>query len=156
MDAPLDQLTDKEKAALRLILQGHDAKSMARELGLSVHTINDRLRAARRKLGVTSSREAARLLREAEGAAPQSLVHTPLGDASAVPEGAGSPQPATDRPARRPRAPLIATGVIVMTILLAALALRLVPEAMTDQGPGTSARQQDQHCLLYTSDAADE
>lgn len=31
-----------------------------------------------------------------------------------------------------------------MTILLAALALRLVPEAMTDQGPGTSARQQDQ------------
>ena len=43
-------LTDKEKEALRLLLAGHDAKSSARELGISVHTVNDRLRNARRKM----------------------------------------------------------------------------------------------------------
>ncbi|MDQ2763305.1 MAG: LuxR C-terminal-related transcriptional regulator, partial [Pseudomonadota bacterium] len=42
-------LSDKEKQTLRLIVRGHDAKSIARSLGLSVHTINERLRDARRK-----------------------------------------------------------------------------------------------------------
>lgn len=60
-------LTEKEKQTLRLIVRGHDAKSVARSLGLSVHTINERLRDARRKMAVSSSREAARLLLEAEG-----------------------------------------------------------------------------------------
>lgn len=49
-------LSAREKEALRLLLVGHDAKSIANTLGLSVHTINDRLRDARRKLGVSSSR----------------------------------------------------------------------------------------------------
>ena len=44
-------LSEREKEALRLLLVGHDAKSIATMLGLSVHTINDRLRDARRKLG---------------------------------------------------------------------------------------------------------
>ena len=60
MTTGLDALTKKEKQTLRLILRGHDAKSAARELSLSLHTVNERLREARRKLGVTSSREAAR------------------------------------------------------------------------------------------------
>ncbi|MEM7779081.1 MAG: DUF4019 domain-containing protein [Pseudomonadota bacterium] len=67
----VDQLTDKEKEALRLLLVGHDAKSSANELDISVHTVNDRLRAARRKLSVSSSREAARILGAAEGQTPQ-------------------------------------------------------------------------------------
>ena len=62
-------LTEKEKQTLRLIVCGHDAKSVARSLGLSVHTINERLRDARRKMAVSSSREAARLLLDAEGGA---------------------------------------------------------------------------------------
>ncbi len=62
----LGALTEKEKATLRLIVRGHDAKSIARTLDLSVHTINERLREARRKVEVSSSREAARLLFEAE------------------------------------------------------------------------------------------
>ena len=37
-------LTEKEKQTLRLLLAGHDAKSMARKLDLSVHTVNERLR----------------------------------------------------------------------------------------------------------------
>ena len=51
-------LTEKEKQTLRLIVRGHDAKSTARNLGLSVYTINERLRDARRKMAVSSSREA--------------------------------------------------------------------------------------------------
>lgn len=64
-----DSLNEREKEALRLLRAGHDAKSAARLLDVSVHTLNDRLREARRKLGVTSSREAARLLGEAEAPA---------------------------------------------------------------------------------------
>ena len=62
MTLSIDALTEKEKDALRLLLRGHDAKSSAQALGLSVHTVNERLREARRKLGTTSSREAARRL----------------------------------------------------------------------------------------------
>jgi DNA-binding CsgD family transcriptional regulator len=83
MNANYPTLTEKEKQTLRLLVSGHEAKSMARELGLSVHTVNERLRDARRKMAVSSSREAARLLREAERDAPQSLGDKHLGDASA-------------------------------------------------------------------------
>lgn len=72
-------LTDKEREALRLILVGHDAKSTARTLDISVHTVNDRLRNARRKLSVSSSREAARILGAAEAGAPQNLAHAGIG-----------------------------------------------------------------------------
>lgn len=79
-------LTEKEKETLRLLVDGYDAKSMARHLGLSVHTINERLRDARRKMATSSSREAARLARAAEQDTPQSLGDTKLGD---VPAGGG-------------------------------------------------------------------
>ena len=59
-------VSEREKETLRLLLCGHDAKSIALTLGLSVHTVNERLREARRKLGVGSSREAARLLAQVE------------------------------------------------------------------------------------------
>jgi len=57
----LARLSERERQVLRLLSQGHDAKSAARSLDVSVHAVNERLREARRKLGVTSSREAARL-----------------------------------------------------------------------------------------------
>lgn len=80
-------LTEREKETLRLLVNGYDAKSMARHLGLSVHTINERLRDARRKMAVSSSREAARQLREAELVTPLSRGDKQLGDAPA-PEAA--------------------------------------------------------------------
>jgi DNA-binding CsgD family transcriptional regulator len=80
----LQALTEKEKETLRLLVDGHDAKSMARHLGLSVHTINERLRDARRKMSASSSREAARQLREIERQDPQFLADRGLGDAAAV------------------------------------------------------------------------
>jgi len=52
---------------LRLLVRGHDIKSIARELSISITAANERLRSARLKLGVSSSREAARILVAAEG-----------------------------------------------------------------------------------------
>jgi DNA-binding CsgD family transcriptional regulator len=60
-------LTSKECDALRLLAGGHDVKSAAATLGISAHTLGERLREARRKTGSSSSRGAARLLAAAEG-----------------------------------------------------------------------------------------
>lgn len=86
-----DALTQKEKETLRLLVGGHDAKSIARHLGLSVHTVNERLRDARRKMGTSSSREAARLLLDVEGNTPKLLGDKRFGDASAPAPVEGSP-----------------------------------------------------------------
>lgn len=58
----LAALTDAELEILQLLAAGHTAKSIAAELGRSESSINERLRDARRKTGVGSSRELARLL----------------------------------------------------------------------------------------------
>lgn len=115
-------LSEKEKQTLRLIVRGHDAKSMARYLGLSVHTVNERLRDARRKLEVTSSREAARRLFNAEGAGPQSLVDNGIGEATA-PSTMENVVTAGNRQAPPQRAALIITGAVIMSIILGLLAL---------------------------------
>ncbi len=57
-----DALTDKELEILRLLAGGHTVKSIAARLERSEASINERLREARRKTGVGSSRELARLL----------------------------------------------------------------------------------------------
>ena len=126
MTTGLDALTAKEKDALRLLLRGHDAKSSARELGLSVHTVNERLRDARRKLGVTSSREAARRLLAEEDETPELLGDKALGDASAAPAAAPMAASATRWWAGR-RLALPALGVLVMSSILAALLLPASP-----------------------------
>lgn len=55
-------LSDKELEVLRLLAAGHTVKSIAASLGRSEASINERLRDARRKTGVGSSRELARLI----------------------------------------------------------------------------------------------
>lgn len=55
-------LTEKELEILRLLAAGHTVKSIAAGLGRSETSINERLRDARRKTGIGSSRELARLL----------------------------------------------------------------------------------------------
>lgn len=59
-----DALNEKELEILRLLAGGHTVKSIAAGLGRSEASINERLREARRKTGVGSSRELARLLAE--------------------------------------------------------------------------------------------
>ncbi len=140
-------LTEKEKQTLRLIVRGHDAKSSARDLGLSVHTINERLRDARRKLAVSSSREAARILLAAEGGgvptAPDSVGDTPIGgDADpAREEQETAPVIGVGRAYRHPR---ILIGGLLMTFTLALLALVALPQdAPAPPGPAVAAETPD-------------
>ena len=119
MSAGLEELTEKEKQVLRLLAAGHSAKSAAAELDLSVYTINDRLRDARKKLGVTSSREAARLLAEYEPPAPQKLAPKEIGisqEASRVDVG----QHQQPRAASRNTAVWIAGVALMISIAVAA------------------------------------
>lgn len=109
-------LSQKERETLRLILGGHDAKSAARHLGLSVHTVNERLRDARRKLGVSSSREAARRLRAFEGAAPDNLGDSAFGDAPATAEATEARQPIAGE-GMGLRAGWVIGGLIMSTLL---------------------------------------
>jgi len=124
MPARCDALSEKEKQTLRLIVRGHDAKSMARHLGLSVHTVNERLRDARRKLEVSSSREAARLLFDAEGAGPQNLADEEFGDAADSTNVEQDAIPRTGR-GRTQLAAWITAGVVVMSIIIGMFALSL-------------------------------
>lgn len=58
----IDSLSAKELEILQLLAMGHTGKSMAARLGQSEAAINERLRDARRKTGVGSSRELARIV----------------------------------------------------------------------------------------------
>lgn len=126
-------LTEKEKQTLRLIVRGHDAKSTARHLGLSVHTINERLRDARRKLAVSSSREAARMLLEREGADPDFVTDKEFGEAE---PGRDIEQ---DSPEQARRLARIGTGAVIMSLALGLLALVAAPQFAATQNGGTSA-----------------
>lgn len=64
----LNNLTTSERDVLALLSRGYDVKASAQELGITQSAATERLRSARRKLGVTSSREAARLLVQSENA----------------------------------------------------------------------------------------
>lgn len=61
-DSQLAALSARELEILRLLTAGHTVKTIAARLGRSEASINERLRDARRKTGVGSSRELARLL----------------------------------------------------------------------------------------------
>lgn len=58
----LDRLNPTERELLILLGRGHTAKSIATLKGVSVAAVNERFRSARRKTGLASSREIARLL----------------------------------------------------------------------------------------------
>lgn len=67
LDSPdLHRLSAAEREVLALLAAGHTAKSIATLTGRSEGAVNERLRDARRKTGVGSSRELARLLRQQE------------------------------------------------------------------------------------------
>jgi len=142
----IQTLTEREKDTLRLLLAGHDAKSIARRLDLSVHTINERLRDARRKLGVASSREAARLLHEAERATPEDLGDKPLGVTGAA---AGVlPTGAADRGRNGPsRIAWLSGGMLIMSLIISALALVAITHSGTvpagDAAGGSAATSAD-------------
>lgn len=133
-------LTQKEKQTLRLIVRGHDAKSIARHLGLSVHTVNERLRDARRKMAVSSSREAARRVFEAEGDSPAFLAPDLVGD-NGLGEAANRNEAQPSATPRTTRRGLVwaSTGVVIMSLILAALALSSSPPVMAPSSASATA-----------------
>lgn len=53
------QLTDKQREALNLLIQHKTSKEISRKLGISPHTVDQRIEAAKRKFGVGSRGELA-------------------------------------------------------------------------------------------------
>ncbi len=60
------ELTEGQKACLRLVDDHHTSKEIARILGISPFTVDQRLDAARRKLGAASRKDAAKLFAAVE------------------------------------------------------------------------------------------
>ena len=126
-------LTEKEKETLRLMGRGHDAKSMARHLGLSVHTVNERLRAARQKLSVSSSREAARRLLDSESQAPDFRGDRILGEAGTRP--ALAQEGTAIAPGGRAHRPQWIAAGVTMSVILGIAALALQPQSASTTAP---------------------
>ncbi|MEI9903975.1 MAG: helix-turn-helix transcriptional regulator [Asticcacaulis sp.] len=84
-------LTPRQREILRLVARNLQVKEIARELGISERTVKTHTDAARRRLGVATSREAARLVMayEAEhGIVPEG--HRPPGTMDDQPQPAAS------------------------------------------------------------------
>jgi DNA-binding CsgD family transcriptional regulator len=144
MSEGLQALTEREKETLRLLLGGHDIKSIAARLGLSVHTVNERLREARRKLGASSSRQAARLLADAEhGGHKFSGDPHFSGDRDfGVAGGAvrASHQGHSHRPAGRGRTlAWLGGGMLIMSLLIAAVVISAALHGGEVSAPAASA-----------------
>ena len=74
----MSRLNESERTVLRLLAEGHTAKSIATTIGSTTAAVNERLREARRKTGLGSSRELARLLRAQEACDEQIGVSSVL------------------------------------------------------------------------------
>ena len=59
-------LSDGQKACLRLVAQGMSSKEIAKALGLTPQTVDTYVKTSMARLGVTSRREAARILAASE------------------------------------------------------------------------------------------
>lgn len=87
--AAVETLTHRQKEILRLISQHMQAKEVARELNISERTVKTHTDAARKRLGVASSRDAARLLAEHDAASTTTHASAPApapADHGIVPE----------------------------------------------------------------------
>ncbi|MEK7343182.1 MAG: helix-turn-helix transcriptional regulator [Pseudomonadota bacterium] len=97
----LPALSEGEKQCLRLVAQGFNSKEIARQLQVSEHTVDQRVRTSLRKFGVPSRKEAARLFVSGYQQPPQfdtyqPLIHQSERLASGPPAAATLAQP--DRP----------------------------------------------------------
>ncbi|MBD3774705.1 MAG: histidine kinase [Rhodobacteraceae bacterium] len=126
--AAIARLTEREKDCLRRWLSHATAKEIALELGISPHAVEKRLKMARTKLGVTSSRDAARLLAEAEGYDP-TAPHTP--------DLAIDPPPGKQRRTRSLILGGIAVSLIVAAlVIVASQTAQDMPQAAVPPRPG--------------------
>lgn len=125
MSDGIPTLSEREKETLRLLLGGHDIKSIAVGLGLSVHTVNERLREARRKLGASSSRQAARILAEFEQGGPNFSADKESGVVSAPVRSPNKGH--SDRPPGRGHSiAWLGGGMLIMSLIIAAAVLAVL------------------------------
>lgn len=119
IDSPdLSCLNAVEREALVLLASGHTAKSIAALTGRTEGAVHERLREARRKTGIGSSRELARLLRQQEN------WDDKIGVASPEAINAASPGPAGGH--RRH----IFTGVAMIAIFAAVVTILSAPASL--------------------------
>jgi DNA-binding CsgD family transcriptional regulator/predicted outer membrane lipoprotein len=85
-------LTDAEKEALRAFLSKSEIKEVARSIGRSPYTVEQRLKRARRKLGVRRSIDAAHMLARVEAAIYGSPVYA-TSDIAVEPDDASDVDP---------------------------------------------------------------
>jgi DNA-binding CsgD family transcriptional regulator len=130
----LEALSQREKETLRLLLQGHDAKSIALNFGISVHAVNERLRSSRRKLEVSSSREAARLLARSEQETPKSVVDKQMRVAG-DPEDVNKDRRRHGRLGAQHFIVLGIGGTLIMSLFIATAMLAWVASGDTNPGP---------------------
>lgn len=102
----LCRLNDVERRVLGLLAEGHTAKSIANAIGSTPAAVNERLREARRKTGVASSRELARLLKAQENR------HELIGVGKSEPLPAAFPK-LDDQPPRPRKGVLAMIGLFV-------------------------------------------
>jgi hypothetical protein len=131
MDAArFDRLSEGQKECLRLFHARWEIKDIARQIGRSPVTVNQRLAAARKHLGVDRSAEAARLLAEHENGTYTPPPYVPDTIPEAAPEQPSTQQeheerhPAIPLPfptAGRPNNDLSFGGKLAYSLLLAAL-----------------------------------
>jgi DNA-binding CsgD family transcriptional regulator len=93
-----EKLSEGQRQCLRMVLRHMSSKEIARALGISRHTVDQRLRMAMTLLGASSRVEASRLFAEAEGLGPAGYQRF----AYQSPELASAPEP-PPLPSRRSR-----------------------------------------------------
>ncbi|ESQ86510.1 hypothetical protein ABAC460_23195 [Asticcacaulis sp. AC460] len=112
-DGGVEALSARQKEILRLVAAHFERKEIARQLNISPHTVKAHIDAARKRLGVATDRQAARLLTEQEGVAPLSSV-------TAVPEKVATPPDLAQR--LKQLHPVQALGLIVVLAIGLAIA----------------------------------
>lgn len=92
LNAAVARLTPRERECLRLTGR-MTSKDIARHLGISPHTVDERIGAAVKKLGASDRRAAARLLQDHEGAAALTIEGAgPPGVSGGLPPNSSGPQ----------------------------------------------------------------
>lgn len=144
----VSRLSEGQRDCLRLVHQLMTSKDIARQLGVSNHTVDMRIRTALKTLDVTSRAEAARLVAaydEAQGQTYQPLVYQPseiVDDSLAADEGAPASldgaAPQTAFTAAAGQAPL-ASPVVDPAATATASARHSAPWTSAKDWPDTSA-----------------
>ena len=124
----LSVLSKGECEILAMLAEGHTVKSIATHTGLSVAAVNERLRGARRKTGMASSRELARELRLQKNRDKEIVLPSEEGLPSSL------PLPTNQRAGRRFLMALVAIAVISV----AAIMVQQNPISLTREPAGTT------------------